>query len=151
MFAKIDELHAVSALTAHQHLCGAGYDGLSAMGRCHQACAPIDRQAGVAGVIDDHGLVGVQADAGPQWAHGAPGLRRERLLDRRRRGDGVPCRRERSRHPVTHPREHESAGLRERLLEDFVVANHRGLHRLGILLPHAGGPLEIGEQERHRA
>ena len=31
------------------------------------------------------------------------------------------------------------------------MAHHGGLHRLGILLPHAGGPLEVGEKESHRA
>jgi hypothetical protein len=33
----------------------------------------------------------------------------------------------------------------------LVVADHGGLHRVGILLPHPGRPLEIGEQEGHCA
>ena len=151
MFAEVDELHSVGQLVAQEHLGGAGDDGLPAMGGGHQAGAPVDRQARVAGVIDDHRLVGVQPDPGPQRVCGAPGLRRERLLKRRRRTHGIPRCRERGGHPVAHPREHVTAMGRNRLLEQLVVADHRGLHRAGILLPHPGRALEIGEQKRHRA
>ena len=80
VFTEIDELHSVGQLVAQEHLGGAGNDGLPAVGGGHQPGAPVDRQAGVAGVVDDHRLVGVQPDPRPQWVCGSPRLRRERLL-----------------------------------------------------------------------
>ena len=151
VLAEVDELHSVGQLVAQEHLGGARDDGLPAMGGGHQAGAPVDRQVRVTGVIDDHRLVGVQPDPCPQWVCGTPGLRRERLLKRRRRTYGISRRRERRGHSVAHPREHVTAMGRNRLLEQLVVADHRGLHRAGILLPHPGRALEIGEQKCHRA
>lgn len=151
VFTEIDELYSVGQLSAHEHLGGTRDDDLPAMGGGHHPGASIDRQARVAGVIDDHRLVGVQPDPGAQWLCGTPWLRGERLLERRRRGDGVPCRRERRGHSVTHPREHVTTMGRSRFLQELVVADHCRLHRHGILLPHSRGPLEVGEQKCHRA
>ena len=80
VFTEVDQLHSVGQLVTQKHLGGAGNDGLAAVGGGHQAGAPIDRQACVAGVVDDHRLVGVQPDPGAQWVCGAPRLFRERLL-----------------------------------------------------------------------
>ena len=81
VFTEVDELHSVGQLVPQEHLGGAGDNRLPAMGGSHQAGAPIDRQARVAGVVDDHRLVGVQPDPRPQWACGTPWLRRERMLE----------------------------------------------------------------------
>ena len=151
VLTEVDELHSVGQLVAQEHLGGARDDGLPAMGGGHQARAPVDRQVRVTGVIDDHRLVGVQPEPCPQWVCGTPGLRRERLLKRRRRTYGISRRRERRGHSVAHPREHVTVVGGNRLLEQLVVADHRGLHRAGILLPHPGRALEIGEQKCHRA
>ena len=142
--------NTVWQLVPQEHLAGTRDHGLPAMCGGHQAGAPVDRQARVAGVVDDHRLVGVQPDPGPQWVRGTPGLRRERLLESRRRADGVARRRKRCRHPVAHPREHVTPMGRNRFLEQLVVTGHRGLHRLWVLLPQPRRPFEVGEQECHR-
>ena len=67
MFTEIDELYSVGQLSAHEHLGGTRDDDLPAMGGGHHPGASIDRQARVAGVIDDHRLIGVQPDPGAQW------------------------------------------------------------------------------------
>ena len=131
MLTEVDELHTVGQMTAHQHLGGARNHGLPAVGGGHQPGTPIDRQAGIPGVVDDDRLVGVQSDPRPQWPCGAPWLCRERLLERRGRGERVPGGRERGRHAVTHPREDVTAMGGDRLLEDLVVADHGSLHRTG--------------------
>ena len=33
--------------------------------------------------------------------------------------------------------------------QNVVVQRERGLHRRRVLLPHLGGPFDVGEQERH--
>ena len=107
------------------------------MGRCHQSGTPIDRQARVAGVVDDHRFVGVKPDARAQRTCSAPCLGRQRLLERGGGADGIAGGCKRGRHSVAHPREHVAPMGRDRLLQEFVVANHGGLHRVGILLPEA--------------
>jgi len=67
------------------------------------------------------------------------------------RRDGIAGRGERDGDSVAHSREHKTAISRERVLQYFIVADHGGLHRLRILLPHARGPLEVGEKKGHRA
>ena len=59
MLPEIDQPHTVRQLATHEHLGGARNDYLPPMGGGHQAGAPIDRQACIARVIYDHGLVGV--------------------------------------------------------------------------------------------
>ena len=77
------QLHAVAAVAPRMSISrGAGKDDLPAVGGGHQPGAAIDRQARVAGVVDDHRLVGVQPDPRPQRGGGAPWLCRQRLLER---------------------------------------------------------------------
>ena len=61
-------------------------------------------QAGIAGVVDDDRLIGVQPDSGPQWRARYPiSLPRALLESPCRRSDGIPGRRERGGHAVAHP------------------------------------------------
>ena len=70
-------------------------------------------------------------------------------LDRRR--DRVTCRRERSRDPITHLREHQPPMRPHRIAQDHVMTSESSLHGIGLLLPPARRTLQVREQERHRA
>ena len=108
VLTEIYEFHTGRQLTPHEHLGGTGNNHLPAVGGSHQARAPIDRQAGIVGVVDDHCLVGVQSGPGPQRACGAatalppalvgtpPPRRRHPLPLRRRRPFRRPCGRTRN-------------------------------------------------------
>ena len=138
MLTEVDELLPVGELTAHQRLGGAGNHDLPAVSGGHQPGTPIDGQAGIPGVVGDDSFVGVQSDPCTQWPCGAPWLRGECLFECRRRGNRVARGRERGGHPIAHSREHVAAMRSDRLLEDFVVADHGRLHRVRVVFPQAG-------------
>ena len=132
---------------AHEVGHRARHDDLPAVRRPHDALGTVDRAAEEVGIarLDDarvHATADIERDRLGRRGIGQGQLDRERRLDRVERIV------ERGKNAIAQHLDHHTASVLDRLAQDRVVPCHRLRHAHRFLLPQAGAPFYVGEQER---
>jgi len=146
VLAQVDELD----LSVHERCGRLRAQDLAAVGDRHDPRRPINGGAEVV-VVAQLRLARVQPHPHPHGRFGRPRFVADCALGGERGRDGRRSRAERGGQPVAHGREHPSALGGDRGGQELVVAGHRGAHRPLVSLPQPRRPLDVREQESHRA
>ena len=147
MKAEIDDLGVLDR-TSDERRGGRRQHDLAAVRRRHEPGTSVEGGAEVV-LTTFLGLTGVQPHADLDRRTG-PRLVIEASLGRDRSGDPVGGALEGDGERVTRRREDIPAIALDGLTHQHVVAAHGIARRLGVALPQARRPLDVGEQERDR-
>jgi hypothetical protein len=115
----------------------------------HEPCRTVHLAAEIVAIAVFR-LTSVDPDSHPQGLHVLIAFSRKFALHRDRRIQRLVRRPKHRVNPIARRLDHMAAVRRHRLPQDRVMTCQRALHRVGMLIPHPGRTLDIGEQEGDR-